>query len=243
MRESLEKFAGCSKMSIKAEDCFRPMLNYVLVSKEAYDELVQQAPDSTKHSMEIAFVPVVTLGEEQDCEPSAVSPREDKAYMEEQYHKKGGKKVTRETPLQRRMKRPRATLTYNLLKREGDKEKLLMEYERCMGNFLSNLEEEDCIDEKEEEIWMKLFSGKEVDVKMKVHWLGPKGGLAYLLKLIRAEKLFSTPKMWSFWDWIAQRFLLANEEPAPDTLRKYHETEDTVLRKKIRQAVDALVYR
>lgn len=243
MNTDTKLFAGCSKVSIKAEECFRPMLNYVLVSKEAYDELLQQAPDSIKHSMEIAFVPVVTLGEKQDCEPSAVSLGEDKAYMEEQHHKKGDKKVKRKTPLQRRMQRPCATLTYNLLKTGEDKEKLLMEYERRMEKFLSYLEEADCIDEKEEEFWMKLFSGEEVDVRVKIHWLGTAGGLVYLLKLMKKEKLFSTPKMWSFWDWVAQRFVFANEEPVSENLRKNHETENTKLRKKIRQAVDALVYR
>ena len=155
----------------------------------------------------------------------------------------GGKRDKRETPLQRRMKRAGASLTYNLLKREGDKEKLLMEYERRMGKCLSYLDEADCIDEKEEEIWMKLFSGEEVDVKVKIHWYGPTGGLVFLLKQFRQEKLFSTPKMWSFWDWVAQRFVFANEKPVSENLRKNHETEDTVLRKKIRQAVDALVYR
>lgn len=155
----------------------------------------------------------------------------------------GGKRGKRETPLQRRMKRAGASLTYNLLKREGDKEKLREVYERRMGKCLSYLDEADCIDEKEEEIWMKLFSGEEVDVKVKIHWYGPTGGLVFLLKLFRQEKLFSTPKMWSFWVWVSQRFVLANGEPAPDTLRKYHETEDTELRKTIRQAVDALVYR
>lgn len=77
----------------------------------------------------------------------------------------GGKRGKRETPLQRRMKRAGASLTYNLLKREGDKEKLREVYERRMGKCLSYLDEADCIDEKEEEIWMKLFSGEEVDVK------------------------------------------------------------------------------
>ena len=155
----------------------------------------------------------------------------------------GGKRDKRETPLQRRMKRAGASLTYNLLKREGDKEKLLMEYERRMGKCLSYLDEADCINEKEEEIWMKLFSGEEVDVKVKIHWYGSAGGLVFLLKQFRQEKLFSTPKMWSFWDWVAQRFVFANEDPVSENLRKNHETEDTVLRKKIRQAVDALVYR
>lgn len=155
----------------------------------------------------------------------------------------GGRRGKRETPLQRRMKRPGASLTYNLLKREGDEVKLLMEFERRMGKFLSNLEEADCIDEKEEQIWMMLFSGKEVDPRVKLHWLGPAGGLVFLLKQFRQEKLFSTPQMWSFWDWVAQRFLFANEDPVSENLRKNHETENTVLRKKIRQAVDALVYR
>lgn len=155
----------------------------------------------------------------------------------------GGKRDKRETPLQRRMKRAGASLTYNLLKREGDKEKLLMEYERRMGKCLSYLDEADCINEKEEEIWMKLFSGEEVDVKVKIHWYGSAGGLVFLLKQFRQEKLFSTPKMWSFWDWVAQRFVFAYEDPVSENLRKNHETEDTVLRKKIRQAVDALVYR
>ena len=40
----------------------------------------------------------------------------------------GGRRGKRETPLQRRMKRPGASLTYNLLKREGDEVKLLMEF-------------------------------------------------------------------------------------------------------------------
>ena len=155
----------------------------------------------------------------------------------------GGKRGKRETPLQRRMKRAGASLTYNLLKTGEDKEKLLMEYERRMGNFLDHLDEADCIDEKEEAAWMKLFSGKEVDPRVKLHWLGPAGGLVFLLKLFRQENLFSTPQMWSFWDWVAQRFVLANEDPVSENLRKNHETEDTVLRKKIRQAVDALVYR
>ena len=243
MNTDTNLFAGCSKVSIKAEECFRPMLNYVLVSKEAYDELLQHAPHSTKHSMEIAHVTMVTVVEEKDCEPSTVSPGEDKAYMEEQYHKKGGKKMKSETPLQRRMKRPRATLTYNLLKTGGDKEELLMEYERRMGNCLDYLDEANCIDEKEEEAWMKLFSGEEVDVKVKIHWSGTTGSLAYLLKLMKKEKLFSTPKMWSFWDWVTKRFVLANEEPAPANLRTYNIPTNDTLRKKIRQAVDALVYR
>ena len=185
----------------------------------------------------------VTERKDPDCEPSTVSPREDKAYMEEQQHKKGDKKVKRKTPLQRRMQRPRATLTYNLLKTGGDKEKLREEYERRMGNFLSYLDEADCIDEKEEEAWMKLFSGEEVDVKVKIHWSGTTGSLAYLLKLMKKEKLFSTPKMWSFWDWVTKRFVLANEEPAPASLRTYNIPTNDTLRKKIRKAVDALVYR
>lgn len=155
----------------------------------------------------------------------------------------GGKRGKRETPLQRRMKRAGASLTYNLLRREGDKKKLREVYERRMGKCLSYLDEADCINEKEEEIWMKLFSGEEVDVNVKLHWLGSAGGLVFLLKQFRQEKLFSTPKMWSFWDWVAQRFVFANEKPVSENLRKNHETEDTVLRKKIRKAVDALVYR
>lgn len=234
MNRSLEKFAGCSKMSIKVEECFRPMLN-VLVSKEAFDELFKRV----EHSMKRAHL-TVWIEENSD---TAASQGEDRAYVEKRYTNKGGFKVKRETPLQRRMKRAGASLTYNLLKREGEKEKLREVYERRMGKCLSYLDEANCIDEKEEEIWMKLFSGEEVDVNVKVHWLGSAGGLVFLLKQFRQEKLFSTPQMWSFWDWVAQRFVFANEEPAPDTLRKYNETENTALRKTLRKAVDALVYR
>lgn len=234
MDRSLKIFADCSKVSIKVEECFRPMLN-VLVSKEAFDELFKRV----EHAMKRAHLTVWIEGNSD----TAVSQGEDRAYVEKRYTNKGGFKVKRETPLQRRMKRPGASLTYNLLKREGDEVKLLMEFERRMGKFLSHLDEADCIDEKEEQIWMMLFSGKEVDPRVKLHWLGPAGGLVFLLKLFRQEKLFSTPQMWSFWDWVAQRFVLANEDPVSENLRKNHETENTVLRKKIRQAVDALVYR
>ena len=189
----------------------------------------------------------VTERKDPDCDPMLAPQEGNELVMKIELALKrannGGRRGKRKTPLQRRMQRARATLTYNLLKTGGDKEELLMEYERRMGNCLDYLDEADCIDEKEEEAWMKLFSGEEVDVKVKIHWSGTTGSLAYLLKLMKKEKLFSTPKMWSFWDWVTKRFVLANEEPAPASLRTYNIPTNDTLRKKIRQAVDALVYR
>lgn len=245
MREFLEKFSGCSQESMTFEVNLDKLLDYVVTTRTAKsDDLFQQSMNNDRFT------------KESECNTDLIAPEGDPMLAPQEGNElvmkieltlkranNGGKRDKRETPLQRRMKRAGASLTYNLLKREGDKEKLREVYERRMGKCLSYLDEADCIDEKEEEIWMKLFSGEEVDVKVKIHWYGPTGGLVFLLKLFRQEKLFSTPKMWSFWVWVSQRFVLANGEPAPDTLRKYHETEDTELRKTIRQAVDALVYR
>ena len=245
MREFLEKFSGCSQESMTFEVNLDKLLDYVVTTRKAKsDDLFQQSMNNDRFTKESECN---TEQQDPDCNPMSAPQERNELVLKIELALKqannGGKRDKRETPLQRRMKRAGASLTYNLLKREGDKEKLLMEYERRMGKCLSYLDEADCINEKEEEIWMKLFSGEEVDVKVKIHWYGPTGGLVFLLKQFRQEKLFSTPKMWSFWVWVSQHFVLANGEPAPDTLRKYHETEDTELRKTIRQAVDALVYR
>ena len=70
MDRSLEIFADCSKVSIKVEECFRPMLN-VLVSNEAFDELFKRV----EHAMKRTHL-TVWIEENSD---TAVSQGEDRA--------------------------------------------------------------------------------------------------------------------------------------------------------------------
>ena len=65
---------------MRVEEGLKPMLNYVLIEKETYDELLQEVEQSVKHLKESAHM---TLWKEEDGEPSAVLPWGVEVYMEE----------------------------------------------------------------------------------------------------------------------------------------------------------------